>query len=327
VKPTRASEELGLGPGAEFDRIRDIARILGDRARGLGDDCALLPGDLTTLALSTDVSVEGVHFRLDWIEPAEVGWRSAAAALSDLAAVGADPVGLLAAITVPEGAEETGLTALAGGLGEAAAAVGAAVLGGDLSRGPVWSVAVTVVGRAERPVARAGARPGDGVWVTGVLGGARAAIESWSRGDVPAPDARRAYARPEPRIAAGRWLAAHGAHAMLDLSDGLGADAGHLSAASDVRIRLSLETVPVAPAVIAEARRVEVPVQQFAAEGGDDYELLVALPPEFAEEDVRGFEVACGLAITRVGTVERGRGVRAELLGRALELRGYDHFR
>jgi thiamine monophosphate kinase len=94
-----------------------------------------------------------------------------------------------------------------------------------------------------------------------------------------------------------------------------------------VRIRLSLETVPVAAAAIAEARRMEVPFQQFAAEGGDDYELLVALPAEFGEADARAFESATGIALTRVGAVERGSGVRAELLSRGLELRGYDHFR
>jgi thiamine-monophosphate kinase len=328
VKPAVGfSESLALGPGAEFDRIRGIARALGDRARGLGDDCALLPDGSGTLALSTDISVEGVHFRLDWIEPAEIGWRAAAAALSDLAAEGAQPVGVLSAITVPEGATEEDLVEVAGGIGAAAAAVSSAVLGGDLSRGPVWSVTVTVVGRAERPVTRAGARPGDGVWVTGVLGGARAAVESWRRGEVPADDARRAFARPEPRIAAGRWLATHGARAMLDLSDGLAADAAHLAAASALRLDLTLETVPVAPGAIAEARRLGVPMQQFAAQGGEDFELLVALPPEFGETEVRAFEGACGIALTRVGTAECGTGVRAELLGRRLELRGYDHFR
>jgi thiamine-monophosphate kinase len=327
VKPGVAREHLALGPGAEFDRIRELARTLGERARGLGDDCALL-SDLTgTLALSTDVSVERVHFRLDWITAAEAGWRSAATALSDLAAEGAEPVGLLSAITVPAGATDADLTALAGGIGEAAAAVGAAVLGGDLSRGPAWSVAVTVIGSAERPVTRAGARAGDALWVTGALGGARAAVEAWRRGEEPTTEARRAYAHPEPRIVAGRWLAAHGARAMLDVSDGLGADAGHLAAASGVRIQLGLETVPVAAATIAEARRMDVPVQQFAAEGGDDYELLVALPPDFGETDVGAFESATGIALTRVGAIERGGGVRAELLGRALELRGYDHFR
>lgn len=327
MSPGGRSDAVALGPGAEFDRIRRIAGVLGERARGLGDDCALLTDGDRTLALSTDISVEGIHFRLDWISLEESGWRSAAAALSDLAAEGAEPVGLLSAITVPAQAQDDDLTALADGIGHAASAVGASVLGGDLSRGPVWSVAVTVIGRAERPVTRAGARPGDGVWVTGALGAARAAIEAWRRGETPEDGARRAYARPEPRIAAGRWLAAHGARAMLDLSDGLGADAAHLAAGSGVRLRLTLETVPVAAAAIAASRRLDVPMQQFAAEGGDDYELLAALPAEFGAPEARAFEDACGIALTRVGTVERGSGVRAELLGRALELRGYDHFR
>jgi thiamine-monophosphate kinase len=327
VKQGAASGHLALGPGAEFDRIRELVRALGQRARGVGDDCALLSDVTGTLAVSTDVSVERVHFRLDWITAAEAGWRSAATALSDLAAEGAEPLGLLSAITVPDSGEDADLTALASGIGEAAAAVGAPVLGGDLSRGPAWSVTVTVIGRAERPVTRAGARPGDAAWVTGALGGSRAAVESWRRGETPTPEARRAYAHPVPRIAAGRWLAGHGARAMLDVSDGLAADAGHLAAASDVRIRLSLETVPVAAAAIAEARRMGVPVQQFAAEGGDDYELLVALPAEFGEADARAFGSATGIALTRIGAVERGSGVRAELLSRGLELRGYDHFR
>lgn len=315
-----------MGPGPEFDRIREIARTLGSRARGIGDDCALLPDGEGTLAVSTDVSVEGVHFRLDWLDLAEAGWRATAAALSDLAAAGAVPVGVLSAITVPERAAEHDLSTLAGGIGAAAAASGAAVIGGDLSAGPVWSLAVTVIGRAERPVTRAGAKPGDAVWVTGALGGARAALETWRRGESPAEDARLAFAHPEPRITAGRWLATHGARAMLDLSDGLGGDAGHLAAASEVRIHLTLETVPVAAAAITAAKRLEVPVQLFAAEGGEDYELLVAMPPEFGAAEVLEFENNCRLALTRVGAVERGDGVRAELAGRRVQLRGFDHF-
>ena len=182
------------------------------------------------------------------------------------------------AVTVPPSATEKALVALMRGVGEAGAAVGAPVLGGDLSAGPGWAVTVTVLGWAAVPVTRGGARPGDRLWVTGALGGARAALEAWRRGDAPADEARRVFARPEPRIAAGRWLAEHGARAMIDLSDGLGADAGHLAAASKVRIDLALEQVPVAGAAVAEARRAGVSVQQFAAEGGEDYELLVALP-------------------------------------------------
>jgi thiamine-monophosphate kinase len=327
VTPPARSSGAELGPGPEFDRIREIARVLGPRARSLGDDCAVLPDGEGVLALSTDVSVEGVHFRSDWIGLPEVGWRAAAAALSDLAAEGAAPVGLLSAICVPHHAGEGDLAAVAAGIGEAAFATGAAVIGGDLSAGPVWSVAVTVVGRAPRAVTRVGARPGDGIWVTGVLGGARAALEAWRRGSAPAEDARRAFARPEPRISAGLWLAARGARAMLDLSDGLAADAGHLAAASGVRIDLSLEMVPVAAAVIAEAKRLDLPVQQFAAEGGEDFELLVALPADFDPAAAMDFEEACGITLTRIGTVARGRGVRAELAGRRLELLGYDHFR
>jgi len=327
IRPSSSDPGSALGPGPEFDRIRRIARALGDRAHGLGDDCALLPDGDGALAVSTDVTVEGVHFRLDWIDLAEVGWRAAAAGLSDLAAEGAAPIGVLSALTVPDGAADGDLVALMGGIGNATAASGGVVIGGDLSAGPVWSVALTVIGRAERPVTRAGASPGDWIWVTGALGGARAALEAWRRGASPAEDARRAFAHPEPRIAAGQWLSGHGARAMLDLSDGLAGDAQHLAAASEVSIDLALEMVPVAAAAIAEAKRLDVPVQQFAAEGGEDYELLVALPGNFGEADAREFEAACRIALTRVGSVKRGGGVRVELAGRPLTLRGYDHFR
>jgi thiamine-monophosphate kinase len=316
-----------LGPGVEFDRIRAIAAALGERARGLGGDCALLPGRSGTLAVSTDVSVEGVHFRLDWLSPEEVGWRAAAAALSDLAAAGAEPAGLLAAVTLPAQAAEADLVALMRGVAGAGGAAGAPVLGGDLSAGAAWTIAVTVLGWAGTPITRAGARPGDRVWVTGALGGARAALEAWRRGDTPDRDARRAFVRPEPRLAAGRWLAAHGARALIDLSDGLGADAAHLAAASGVRVEIALEQVPVAGSTVPEAQRLGVSVQQFAAEGGEDYELLAALPQTFGPDDALAFERATGLALTRIGEVRRGSGVHAALAGRAIALRGYDHFR
>jgi thiamine-monophosphate kinase len=317
-----------LGPGPEFDRIRAVADALGSRAAGLGDDCARLAPGPGTLAVSTDASVEGVHFRLDWIGLREAGWRATAAALSDLAAAGAEPAGVLAAVVVPVAAGEAELVELMLGVGDAAAAAGAVVVGGDLARAESgWTVAVTVLGWSAAVPGRAGALVGDGLWVTGVLGGAGAALEAWRRGEIPDPAARTAFAHPVPRIAAGRWLATHGARAMLDLSDGLGSDAAHLAAASAVALDLELELVPVHPAAIAAARRLDQPVQQFAAEAGEDYELLVALPEEFGEPDARAFERECGVALTRIGRAARGHGVRARLAGRPLALRGYDHFR
>jgi len=293
---------------------------------GLGDDCAVLAPAGTMLLASTDVSVEDVHFRRDWLSLEEIGWRATAAALSDLAADGAEAGGVLVALTAPmEAADEDVVMAMAGA-GGAAAEVGARVVGGDLSSGPAWSLAVTVLGWAAEPVTRAGARAGDGVWVTGELGRPRAAVEAWRRGDAPDDEARRAFARPVPRIHAGRWLARHGARAMIDLSDGLGADAAHVAAASGVAIALDLDRVPVAAAAATEARRLELPPQRFAAESGEEYELLVALPATFGVEDVLAFRSVCGLPLTRVGEVRSGAGVHARLGGAAVALTGFDHF-
>jgi thiamine-monophosphate kinase len=311
----------------EFDRIRKIAHVLGPRAAGLLDDCALLPAGDGQLVVSTDSSVEGVHFRLDWLRHREVGWRSAASALSDLAAEGATPAAVLAAVVVPASASDDELVALMDGVGAAAASVNALVVGGDLSRGPDWIVTVTVLGWAKRAVSRAGARPGDGMWVTGALGGARAALEAWRRGAEPVDDARVAFAHPLPRIDAGRGLATAGARAMLDLSDGLGGDAAHLADASGVAIELHIDAVPVASACLDEARRLGISPQQFAAEGGEDFELLAALPSDFDADSATAFQRTFGIAMTRVGTVVVGSGVRATAAGRPLALEGFDHFR
>jgi thiamine-monophosphate kinase len=315
-----------LGPGREFDRVRGIAAALGPLGAGLDDDCAVLaPGDRFLVA-STDVSVEQVHFRRDWLSLEEIGWRAAAAALSDLAADGAAAAGILVALTVPETAEDGDVVALMRGAGAAAGETGATVVGGDLSAGPGWSIAVTVLGWAAQPVSRAGARPGDALWVTGSLGAPRAALEAWQRGDQPDPAARQAFAHPVPRLTAGRWLAAHGAHAMIDLSDGLGADAGHLAAASGVAVALELEGLPVAAAAAAEARKLDLPIERFAAESGEEYELLVALPETFGPDDALAFRVATGVSLTRVGRIAAGAGVAATLAGTQVPLAGYDHF-
>jgi thiamine-monophosphate kinase len=285
----------------------------------------LVPGDAMLLA-STDVSVEGVHFRREWLSLEEIGWRATAAALSDLAADGAEAGGVLVGLTVPAEATDEEVVAAMAGAGAAAAEAGTRVVGGDLSSGPGWSLAVTVLGWASAPVTRAGARPGDGLWVTGELGGPRAALEAWRRGERPGDDARRAFARPVPRIHAGRWLARHGAGAMIDLSDGLGADAAHVAAASGVAVALELDRVPVAPAAVAEARRLGMAPEQFAAESGEEYELLVALPSAFEADQAVAFQSISGVALTRVGEARSGAGVHARLGGRPVALAGFDHF-
>jgi thiamine-monophosphate kinase len=307
-----------LGGGGEFDRIRAIAAALGSRARELGNDTALVRLGNTTVALSADVSVEGVHFRREWLSFEEIGWRAAASALSDLAASGAEPIGVLAALTIPAQEPLSTFVALMQGVGAAADAVGGKVLGGDLSRGEAIALALTVLGTAPTPVKRSGAHPGDGVWVTGELGGARAALTAFLAAREPDPGARARFARPEPRIAWGRWLAAHGARAMLDVSDGLAGDAGHLAAASGVALRIELERVPCHSAVRAEALQAGEPAAVFAAKGGEDYELLVVLPSAFPG--------VVEFPLTRVGEVLPGAGLRLELAGRPLVPAGYEHF-
>jgi thiamine-monophosphate kinase len=203
------------------------------------------------------------------------------------------------------------------GVGAAAQSVGAKVLGGDLVRSPRYLVDVCVLGLAPRPVRRRGARPGDGLWVTGRLGGARLALAALRAGRRVAPALRRRFARPVPRVAAGRWLARRGARAMIDVSDGLAADAGHLAAASGVRVEIALERIPCWPGVAPLA----------AARSGEEYELLVALPPRFGDPGARAFRRATGLPITRIGACTAGRGVLVTDGGRRVTTpRGFDHF-
>lgn len=310
-----------LGPGPEFDRIRAIASGLGPRAAGLGDDCAFLEIGGTTLALSTDVSVQDVHFRREWLSLEEIGWRATAASLSDLAAAAAEPIGVLAALTMPETEPESSFASIMAGAGDAVASVGGVVLGGDLSRGSAISLTVTSVGRTDHPIRRRGARPGNGLWVTGTLGGARAALLAWKVGRRPDPAARARFAHPEPRIAMGVLLETNGATAMMDVSDGLAGDARHLAAASGVVLRIDLDRVPRHPSVDAEARAAGETPASFAARGGEDYELLVTLPASFAGTDI-------GVPLTRIGSVEEGEPGRVivEQRGAQVTLTSYDHF-
>jgi len=316
----RTSSER-LGAGGEFDRLRAIFARLGPAARDLGDDCALVRvGGGRTLAISIDLSLEGVHFRTDWLSFREIGWRATAAALSDLAADGAAPLGVLVSLGVPGNRQRLSGNAsleIMAGVGAAARSTGAHVLGGDLVRSPRYLVDACALGLVARPVRRNGARPGDGIWVTGRLGGAGRALQALQARQRMEPALRGRFARPVPRIAAGSWLARHGARAMIDISDGLAGDAGHLAAASGVAIVIELERVPCWPGVTPRA----------AVRSGEEYELLVALPRGFGEGHARAFRRFTGLPLTRIGRCTRGRGVRMLDHGRRIPPPpGFDQF-
>ncbi len=305
---------LSLGSGREFDAVRALLLALGPAAAGVGGDCAELrvpPGE--TLCVSTDTSVEGVHFRLDWLTPAEVGCRATVAALSDLAAAGASPLGALLAVTLPD-ALRSALTDVGRGVGQARGRAGTVLVGGDTVRGGELSLTVTVLGTAPRPLRRDGARAGDIVYVTGRLGGPAAAVRAWLAGGQPLPEHRARFASPAPRIREARWLAAAGASAAVDVSDGLAADLAHVAAASAVRVELDLDAVPRVDGVTAEQ----------AATGGEEYEVAVTAPRPI---DTRAFELAFGIPLTRVGVVSAGAGVVARRGARVVDLPGgHDHF-
>jgi len=238
-----------------------------------------------------------------------LGGRATAAALSDLAAMAAHPVGLLLSMAAPPG-DVSAVEAMQRGARAMAEAFGASVVGGDLSRslGPIV-MDVVVLGRTATPVLRNGGGEGDELWVTGTLGGAGGAVQSWTGGGVPAPSLREAFVRPTPRLREARWLAKRGLlHAAIDLSDGLAGDAGHLAAASGVRITLVEADLPLHPGLlsgdfsVAETRRL-------ALEGGEDFELAFLAPPGRMAQEVEDFMAAFGVPLTRVGWVEAGEGV------------------
>jgi thiamine-monophosphate kinase len=251
-------------------------------ARGIDHDAAQLGGGFV---VTQDALVEDVHFRLEWISWRDLGWRAAAVNLSDLAASGADPEGLIVTLAAPGATPVEEVIELYEGMAE----TGVPVLGGDTSEAERLVLSVTAVGRSERVPGRAGAQPGDRLVVTGPLGAAGAAFRE------------RRYVRPPLRLAEGRALASH-ATAMLDVSDGVAVDAGHIARRSGCRVVIDLDHVPLAPGARVEDLGF-----------GEDYELLAAV------RDTTGY--------SEIGRCEGGEGVELLLHGTPTTLPGWDHFK
>jgi thiamine-monophosphate kinase len=316
-------------------KLRERLPEAGSRVRlGSGDDAAVtVPGGAT--ATSVDALVDGVHFRRDRGSLEQIGHKALATALSDLAAMGAEAGEAYVVLGVPPDLDEDDCLRILDGMVALATGTGTTLAGGDVTRAPALTLAVTVVGHAETAeqlVGRGGARPGETLVLTGELGGAAAGLLLLERPElascVPEETAARLRKRqlePWPRLRAGRALAAVGATAMIDLSDGLGADAGHLAARSGAALRIEAASLPLAKGVAEVAAAAGREPLELATAGGEDYELLVALPTERLGEASLAIGEAEEAALTPVGEVAAGSGVEIRLPGGAsLETGGFD---
>lgn len=335
----------------ESERIARLSHRFQPRGerllRGIGDDAAVVRAE-GVVVTSVDAVVEGVHFKSVYTPPRAAGHKAVASALSDLAAMGVPAGEIYVAAGLPASFGDDEFEELAGGIEDAANACGAVVAGGDLTASPVLWLSVTVIGHAAgeaNVIGRDGARDGELLAVTGALGGSAAGLQLLlgSSAVVGVSRERERTLRdrhllPLPRFCAGRALAEHGATAMIDLSDGLARDAVQLAEASGLHARIALEDIPLADGVAEVAALTGREPRQFAAESGEEYELLCALP-ESAFAAARDAVRQCGGELTAIGRFDGTlAGARAngaggagavdflDRQGRTVVVAGYEHF-
>ncbi len=312
---------MPLPEQALIDRIRRAAGQVSTTGRGIGDDCAVidLPKGHEAL-ITTDFSIENIHFRRQWHPADSVGWRCLARGLSDIAAMAGEPRTAFLSLALPRALPQKWVDGFFSGFLRLAAEHGVQLAGGDIAESPAGVLAdIVVLGSVpkRKAVLRSGARIGDLIYVTGKLGASVATLESLRAGKKPRSYAHRRHFYPEPRITVGRYLREKKlATAMIDTSDGLSVDLGHICEESGVGAVIYAESLPRLPGPKA---------LQFALHGGEDYELLFTAAPT-AEVP----QLIAGVSVTRIGEVFNGQGIRlADVQGRTnvLQPRGWQHFR
>jgi thiamine-monophosphate kinase len=334
----RNSPEFDL-IGAIRDRLAATARDRGDDVRiGIGDDAAVTVGrGGEATAVTIDAMVDGVAFRRSWCPPRAIGAKAIGAALSDLAAMGATATEAYVWLGMPEDFFREDCLELCDGLAELAERERVAVLGGDITASGILSVCVTAVGRAasaDAMVGRSGGSDGDAICVTGTLGGAAAGLMLLEHPELSQGLSERVRTAvtarqlaPRPRLAAGRALSAAGAAAMIDISDGLGAESEHLAAASGVGIEIEVDRVPRGEGVAEVADAAGRDPYELMVGGGEDYELLCAIPRSALAECTDAVTEA-GTQLHEIGTVLPGGAVRLRLPGgRSFPASGHDQLR
>jgi thiamine-monophosphate kinase len=326
--------------GGEEALVRAIRTLAAGAARGvrvgIGDDCAVLePAAGAFLLATTDLLIEDVHFRRRWAEPADIGWKSMAVNLSDIAAMGGRPRWALVALACPEGTSAEEIEAFYEGALALARAHAVAIVGGDTSASPAgWIINLTLLGEAAAPRLRSTARSGDVVAVTGALGRSAAGLAVLERETAPAgvdaaqlAEVTGAHLRPLPRVREGEWLAAAGGvTAMMDLSDGLGLDLPRLLGESGVGAGIDVDRLPIDQPTRVVAAALGADVIAWATSGGEDYELLLTCEPAALPRLERGLAEACGTRLTPIGEVTAS-ALRWTSRGREVTVaRGYEHF-
>jgi len=316
---------LPLAEKSLISRIRAKSVRKRGVAAGIGDDCAILRIPPAHEALvTTDFSLEGVHFRREWHDPETIGHRCLTRGLSDIAAMGGDPIAAFLSLALPGNLPQSWVDRFLKGLLKLADAFGVSLAGGDTAESPGGVLAdIVVVGSVPRgkAVRRSGARPGDCIYVTGDLGGSAATLTLLLSGQKLRPGDFAPHFRPKPRIGVGRILREKGlASAMIDMSDGLSTDLAHICEESGVGAEIHAESIPVAT-IGKPARNVGL---HFALHGGEDYELLFTAPP------ARRIPArVAGVPITEIGSITRGQRVVLTKSGMKAELppQGWQHFK